>query len=300
MEMHQARYFIAMCETLNFTRAAEKCNVSQPSLTRAIQLLEHELGGLLFHRERNHTHLTDLGRRVEPSLREVVEAVQAARARAGAFAKLTAPVLQLGIARGIPLAPLLTAIVGFARAHPGAEIVLPSAEAPDLLAGLRSGELEMIVVPRAPAVAPDDLHYYRLTGETPLLVLPAGHPLTAHERVPELALAGETIICVQNCAMWQAVEQRLGAAGHQVRPRLVVARPQWLLEGVRGGLGIGLVSRHQALGEGLEGRLLLDPPLEPEITLATKRGRLYSPPARAFVEIALTPRRAQPAPVPGA
>ncbi len=58
MEMHQVRYFLAVCETLNFTRAAERCNLAQPSLSRAIKKLEDELGGLLFRRERNRTHLT--------------------------------------------------------------------------------------------------------------------------------------------------------------------------------------------------------------------------------------------------
>ena len=58
MEMHQIRYFLAVAEELNFTRASEKCNVSQPSLSRAIKLLEEELGGPLFHRERIRTHLT--------------------------------------------------------------------------------------------------------------------------------------------------------------------------------------------------------------------------------------------------
>jgi DNA-binding transcriptional LysR family regulator len=52
MEMHQVRYFLALCEELNFTRAAERCHVTQPSLTRAIKQLEEELGGTLFHRER--------------------------------------------------------------------------------------------------------------------------------------------------------------------------------------------------------------------------------------------------------
>jgi DNA topoisomerase IA len=64
MEMHQVRYFLAVAEELNFTRAAERCNVTQPSLSRAIKLLEEELGGLLFHRERESTHLTDLGHEV--------------------------------------------------------------------------------------------------------------------------------------------------------------------------------------------------------------------------------------------
>ena len=52
MEIHQIRYFLAVCETLNFTRAAESCNVTQPALTRAVQKLEDELGELLLRRER--------------------------------------------------------------------------------------------------------------------------------------------------------------------------------------------------------------------------------------------------------
>ena len=59
MEMHQVRYFLAVARTLNFTRAAEECNVAQPSLTRAIKLLEGELGGDLFRRERRHVGAPD-------------------------------------------------------------------------------------------------------------------------------------------------------------------------------------------------------------------------------------------------
>src|SRR5882724_7842369 len=66
MEMHQVRYFLAVAEELNFTRAAEKCNVSQPSLSRAIQMLEQEFGGPLFWRERGRTHLTELGQMIRP------------------------------------------------------------------------------------------------------------------------------------------------------------------------------------------------------------------------------------------
>ena len=64
MEMHQVRYFLAAVGELNFTKAADKCNVSQPSLTRAIKQLEGELGGDLFRRERPQAQLTELGHRI--------------------------------------------------------------------------------------------------------------------------------------------------------------------------------------------------------------------------------------------
>jgi len=71
--MQQVRYFLAVAGTLDFARAAERCNVSQPSLTRAIQSLEAELGGPLFHRERGNTHLTELGRIIQPFLATAAE-----------------------------------------------------------------------------------------------------------------------------------------------------------------------------------------------------------------------------------
>ena len=79
MELHEIRYFLALSKTLNFTKAAEACHVSQPALTRAIRKMEDELGGLLFSRERNNTHMTELGRLIEPHLAEVV--AQAGEAR---------------------------------------------------------------------------------------------------------------------------------------------------------------------------------------------------------------------------
>ena len=68
MEMHQVRYFLAVARTGNFTRASEECNVSQPSLSRAIKLLEAEFGGDLFLRERPAAQLTTLGQYMQPLL----------------------------------------------------------------------------------------------------------------------------------------------------------------------------------------------------------------------------------------
>jgi DNA-binding transcriptional LysR family regulator len=67
--MHQVRYFVALCKELNFTRAARRCGISQPSLTTAIRALERELGAL-FHREPSIA-LTRRGRAVRPYLDEI-------------------------------------------------------------------------------------------------------------------------------------------------------------------------------------------------------------------------------------
>src|ERR671933_236265 len=97
MEIHEIRYFLAVCRTLNFTRAAEQCNVTQPALTRAIQKLEGELGGLLFSRERGNTHLTDLGRLVQPHLEEVMARTRAAKEQATRFLRLESAQLRVGV-----------------------------------------------------------------------------------------------------------------------------------------------------------------------------------------------------------
>jgi LysR family hydrogen peroxide-inducible transcriptional activator len=66
MEMAQVRYFLALCDEKNFTRAARRCGVAQPSLTQSIKNLEFEVGGPLFHRSHKATELTKLGQTLKP------------------------------------------------------------------------------------------------------------------------------------------------------------------------------------------------------------------------------------------
>jgi len=84
MQMHQIRYFLALCEERSFTRAASRSSVSQPSLTNAIRALEEELGGTLFQR-RPLVALTTLGQAVYPYLKHIVENVDHARVAARAL-----------------------------------------------------------------------------------------------------------------------------------------------------------------------------------------------------------------------
>ena len=78
LQMHQVRYFLALCDELNFTRAARRCGISQPSLTQAIRALERELGGALFHREPSIA-LTRLARAVRPYLDKIARNADHAR-----------------------------------------------------------------------------------------------------------------------------------------------------------------------------------------------------------------------------
>jgi LysR family transcriptional regulator, hydrogen peroxide-inducible genes activator len=91
---------MALCESLNFTRAAEYCNVTQPSLTRAIKVLENEVGGQLFHRERGNIHLTELGALLRPHLEEVMAQSRTAQAKAAGMLSLGKARLKLGLRSG--------------------------------------------------------------------------------------------------------------------------------------------------------------------------------------------------------
>jgi DNA-binding transcriptional LysR family regulator len=83
--MHQIRYFLALCEERNFTRAARRSGVSQPSLTNAIIALERQLGGALFQR-RPKIAPTALGHAVHPYLQRIAENADHARHAAQALA----------------------------------------------------------------------------------------------------------------------------------------------------------------------------------------------------------------------
>ena len=85
MQMHQIRYFLALCEERNFTRAARRCGVSQPSLTNAIIGLERELGGALFQRKPT-VALSVLGHAVYPYFQRIAENADHARGAAQALA----------------------------------------------------------------------------------------------------------------------------------------------------------------------------------------------------------------------
>lgn len=145
MEMHQIRYFLAVSETLNFTRAAEECHVAQPSLSRAIKKLEEELGGVLFRRERRETHLTDLGRSMVPLLGRCFESAAAAKQQAAKFGSAEHAPLRIGLSGTINIELFTPMLMELARVFPGIELKFKRGSAEEMLVALRSGDIEFAV-----------------------------------------------------------------------------------------------------------------------------------------------------------
>src|SRR5262245_12589170 len=145
MEMHQVRYFLATVSELNFTKAAEKSNVTQPSLTRAIKQLEDELGGDLFRRERPQAQLTELGQRMYPHLKRCYESALEARSLASAIKSGEVGTLRLALSRSINLELLTSHLAELNRLFNRLEIKLLRGTAPEIVKLLKSGEAELAI-----------------------------------------------------------------------------------------------------------------------------------------------------------
>ena len=291
MEMHQVRYFLAVAEELNFTRAAERCNVAQPSLTRAIKLLEAELGGLLFHRERANTHLTELGRMVRPYLETVQRDSHEAKRQASEFTKLKKTTLKLGVMCTIAPNQLVDLVCGLQTRHPGIELEIIDASARQLEDRLIAGDLEVAIY-CIPGQEPDErLHYMPLFREQFVIVLPQGHRLAARNVVTPEDLSGERYLNRVACEF-------NGYAGPIWRERGFTGcdtvyrseRDDWILAMVASGLGFGFMPASCATHPLVVTRPIIDPEFWREVNLVTVRGRPHSPAVGALVREAMRAR----------
>ncbi len=145
MEMHQIRYFLAVCDHSNFTRAAQFTYVSQPSLTQAIKKLEDELGGELFVRNRSGCQLTPLGRLVEPNLRKIYKESLSTKADAIRFTRLHTIPIRVGLMTTIGAQRLSPVFARFQQEYPHIELELLVNSEALLLEQLESDQLDLVI-----------------------------------------------------------------------------------------------------------------------------------------------------------
>lgn len=296
MEMHQVRYFLAVSDVLNFTQAAKSCNVSQPSLTRAIKLLEEELGGPLFHRERANTHLTELGCMVRPHLELVYEKARSAKELAQDFKRLKKTVLKLGIMCTIAPTHLVDLIASVRSRHEDVEVELLDASAEELQERLLSGALE-IAIYCMPGEEPDPrLHMMPLFREQMVIVLPPEHPLSKQNAIAAQQLDGEPYLNRVKCEFNEIAGTALTKAGISFNTVYKTERDDWILAMIRSGLGFAFMPQHCVSDADLIARPLVDPEFWRDVNLVTVRGRPHSPAVGALVREAMrVPWRGEPA-----
>ncbi|WP_439580675.1 LysR family transcriptional regulator [Elioraea sp.] len=287
--MHQIRYFLAVCEDLNFTRAAKRCNVSQPALTRAIKLLENEMGGPLFHRERANTHLSELGRMVRPYLTQVYEQAHEARRRALDFTRLNDAVLKLGVMCTVAPTLLLELLRSMRRRHPGVELSIVDASPQALRERLLSGELEIALACQPGQDEDERLHCHLLYRERFVIALAMDHPLARHDAIRVRDLAGQHYLERTHCEFNAIADRIFDEQGVVDRTVYRSERDDWILAMAAAGLGYAFIPEHCARHPDVVARPLVEPEVWRDVCLVTVRGRPHSAAVGALVREAMRP-----------
>ena len=194
LELRHLRYFVAVADELNVTRAAARLNVAQPALSHQIRDLEREVGTPLLHRLGRGVALTPPGEFFAADARAILAAVHAATTRARRAAAGELGSIRIGFVGSASFNPIVTgAIRDYRAAFPGVQVELVEEPTADLIASLRSGRADVAFLRPAPGEG-DGLWSRHLLDEPMLVALPVRHPLAGNDRIALADLAAEPFI----------------------------------------------------------------------------------------------------------
>ena len=286
MEMYQIRYFLTACETMNFTRAAERCEVAVPSLTRAIHALEEELGGQLFRRERHLTHLTDLGRLMQQHLAAARDATEAARREAERFAGAETR-LKVGVVSTMPARHLVGYLRALQSSAPELDLQIWESNCEELSDALLKGEIDVAI---STACQFDErLRPVPLFRERYHVAFAHGHRYEQMNAVPMCEFEGEPYVKRIHCEFPSNFAMLAVAKPYQgVRVRYAGEREDWVQAMVSAGLGMTVMPEFLLILPGIEMRLIVEPEVHRQISLVTVAGRQHSKPVERAVRTAQT------------
>jgi DNA-binding transcriptional LysR family regulator len=283
MEMHQVRYFLAVARTLHFTRAAEECHVTQPALTRAIHLLEEELGGELLRRERTLTHLTELGQRMLPLMQQCYESALSAKSLARSINSGETTSLAIAVSQSINLALLTTPLGELSRICSSVQLKVRRGSGSEVAELLKRGEAELALAGPLGEVW-ERLDVWPLFTEPFELIVQRGHKLAGRNRVEFDQLADERLLVQAGCEMAEELAHlsRWGLTadgGHQVTTE------HDLITLVEAGLGIAIVPASAMRSERLRSVPLEELDLTRMVAVYGVAGRRRSPVATMLLNL---------------
>ena len=284
MEMHQVRYFLAVTRLLNFTRAAEECNVAQPSLTRAIKQLEEELGQDLFRRERNLTHLTEFGRRMTPFLQQCYDSALAAKTLASTLKKGAVAPLALALSRSVNLSLFVSHLTELSRAFDGLELRFLRGARDDVAGYLKKGEAD-IAIAGPFGESWDRLESWPLFTERVLVTVSKMHRFADRNAIDPTDFADERLIIRTYCEVTEDFINFLKS--QQVDPSVshkMVSEDDYLVL-LEANLGVGLMPESTVRSNGLTSLPVSGLDLNRTVFVYAVAGRQRSAAAGAFIRL---------------
>ena len=194
MDLRRLRYFVAVAEELNFTRAADRLGINQPPLSFQIQQLEKELGTQLLRRHARGVELTDTGKLLLEEGRIILKQVETAESSVRQQARGETGLVKIGAGGGTYFHPLIPAILReYCRRYPKVVVQSQSSNSALLVAQLLAKQIDAAFI-RPPLVTDEGLTLELLVQEETVIALPAGHRLARSASLPLAALKGETLI----------------------------------------------------------------------------------------------------------
>jgi DNA-binding transcriptional LysR family regulator len=245
MDVHvrDLRYFVSVAEELHFTRAAALLQISQPSLSRQIRVLERNLGFPLFQRDRRAVALTPAGESLLPRARELLGSWDDALAESAERARAAAAVLRVGFQTSVA-GPLYQVTVGrFSEQHPGWTVELKLHPWSDPTAGLLESKSDVAFV-WLPVPGPERFVRQTLWTEPRHLALWCTHPLAGQPELRIADLVDEPFVALPPAAgvlrdYWLAVDER---DGHPVRIGAEAETPDETFEAIAAKQGVALLA----------------------------------------------------------
>lgn len=283
MELQQIKCFLALAETLNFTRAAEQCGISQPSLSRAIQKLEDEVGGKLIRRERNRTHLTEMGATMLPRLQQSLTLAESALAEAQEFSRISNTKLVLGVMCTIGPNRLISLVDHMAKRVPQLDLTLRDATGHQLIKMLEVGEIDVALI--GMPEYPDIIDARPLYSERYVVAFSKGHRFEQVADVPLAELEGEPYLERLNCEFDDHYQEPEDAAPCELRIRFSSENEEWIQAMILAGLGCAIIPEYSVFQPGLQTRPVSEPAVSRTIYLATVRGRPQSKSLMMFTRL---------------
>lgn len=282
MELTQVRYFITLCRTLNFTRAAEQCNITQPALTRSIQKLEEEFGGLLLFRERNFTQLTDLGRAMRPHLEAILDAADAARALALARLVRSGTNLKIGLGPGVGATDVAASVREVTKMLPETTIRFDESGAATLIEAMLTDKVDCALFPDH-CDLPARLSRWPLYTDKAVVILPVNHELMARDAICANDIMDETLLVGEHCGDF--VERLSAITPYSLHLQHCHGSTSQILDLIGAGLGITLLSDRLPLTPKVAARPIFEPKMTRQILLTVVAGRPLSPAAANFIKL---------------